>query len=244
MRRHRFAVVAAAVVLLGVSGPQHPLSAEDAVAILTGLKGTVEAAHADEGTWKKAEIGLLLQVGDTLRTGDGSTVTLLLANGKKLNVFARSTVDFSPEMAGGAAGRAAFKALWTAMVGKFSESRDITRGVVGTTRGPKKALVDAPLADAEQAELSAQVDEVEAADVDETSRSLMLGVLFEGARQYERAEARYRQAIEGSPAEGRLYDALGSLYFRLGQKEKLSELREEKKKAADAADPGDAPRGE
>jgi hypothetical protein len=37
-----------------------------------------------------------------------------------------------------------------------------------------------------------------------------------------------------SPGEGRLYDALGSLYAHLGQKEKYNELKDRKKKMVNA----------
>jgi hypothetical protein len=241
-------LLAYAFIVLAPLAFPHRVVAEDSVAILTGLKGAVESSRSGEGGWRKAEIGLTLRAGDKLRTGDAAAATLLLANGRKLSVLPNSIVDFFPEMGRdkgdqSGVGKAA-KGLWNALVGKFSESRDISvaKGVVGTTRAPRRLVGDGTLSEDEQRQLGEQVSDLETMEIDEVSRHLLLAVLFEGAKQYARAEANYIAAIELSPAEGRLYDTLGSLYTRLGQKEKLNDLKEQKKKMVLADDSEGSPR--
>jgi tetratricopeptide (TPR) repeat protein len=221
--------------------------AEGGVAIVTGISGKVETARAGQETWRRAEVGLSLLMGDRLRTAEGATATLLLGNGQKLNVLPNSIVNVSAEMGKGG-GRSsgvgkALKGLWSALAGKFDESKDISaaKGVVGTLRGPKKPLADAALSEEDKAQLAEQVTELEALDADAVSQNLLLAVAYEGAKQYARAEASYLKAIGADPGEGRLYDALGSLYTHLGQKEKLDALKEQKRKMVIAQETENSP---
>jgi tetratricopeptide (TPR) repeat protein len=237
MNRRSMTCVWTALLLLALLASPQKASAEEGVAIVTGITGGVETARAGEETWRRAEIGLAFRAGDRLRTSDGASATLLLGNGHKLSVLPNSMLSFSAEMGGekGAASGAgrALKGLWGALVSKFSDSKDISaaKGVVGTVRGPKKLIADTALADDDESQLSEQVAEVEGVDIDDLSRHLMLGVLYERAKQFARAEENYLKAIDLSPGEGRLYDTLGSLYARLGQKDKFNDLKERKKKA-------------
>ena len=231
-------VLTALLVLALFASPQKA-RAEEGIALLTGLTGRVETARSDGETWRRAEIGLTLRAGDRLRTGDGAKATLLLGDGRTLHVLPNSVVSVSAEMGREKSSSSgvsnAMRSLWNALVSKFNESRDIdvTTGVVGTVRGPKRPLTDAALSDDEEKQLAEQVSGLEVANVDSVSRLIMLAVMYEGAKQYARAEENYLEAIELSPLEGRLYDTLGSLYARLGQKEKFNDLKERKQKVID-----------
>jgi tetratricopeptide (TPR) repeat protein len=228
-------IYTAFVFLALLANPQKAV-ADEGIAILTGITGGVETARAGETSWRQAEVGLSLDTGDRLRTGEGAKATVLLSDGRTFSVLPNSVVNISTEMPGQKGFSSGLgnvmRVLWSALVGKFNESRDIsvTKGVVGTIRGPKKALVDAELSEDQERNLAQQVAEVEAMDIDAVSQHLIFAVLYEEAKQYARAEEHYSKAIELNPTEGRLYDTLGSLYARLGQKEKFYELKAQKAK--------------
>lgn len=224
------------VLIVGIGLPALA-AADDGVAILTAAAGSVEGCRTNATTWFKAGTGVVLYAGDRLRTGDGGKAALLLGSGKNLAVLPNSLVTFTAEMGAGGgmeSGMAkVLKGLWNAVVGKFSEAKDISvaKGVVGTVRGPKRPIKDVKLSEEAAAELAGQVKDLEAMQIDDPSIQLLLAVLFEQKKQYDRAWTSYLKAIELDPRQGRLYDALGALYVELGQKELLENLKERKRAA-------------
>lgn len=160
----------------------------------------------------------MLYAGDRLRTGDGAKATLLLGSGKNLVVLPNSLVTFTAEMGAGSGAESGLakvlKGLWNAVAGKFSEPKDISvaKGVTALKRKPKQPIKDATLSEDAAAELAGQVKDLEAMQIDDPSIQLMLAVLFEQKKQYDRAWGSYLKAIELDPVQGLFYDALGALY--------------------------------
>jgi tetratricopeptide (TPR) repeat protein len=239
MSDHRRAIgfLRLAVALVVCIGFPLRAAAEDGVAVVTAATGMVEASRAGNTAWSRAGTGLVLYAGDRLRTGDGAKATLLLGSGKNLAVLPNSLVTFTAEMGAGGGAESGLartlKNLWNAVVGKFSEAKDISvaKGVVANVRGPKRPIKDTKLSEAEAAELEGMEKDLEALQIDGSTTHFLLAVLYEQKQQYARAETSYLKAIELDPLQGRLYDALGPLYVEFGQKEKLEDLRERKRAA-------------
>jgi len=70
-------------------------SAQDRVALMTDIKGTVEVARAGETAFRAADWGSQLFEGDRVRTGADSETSLLFANGNMVSLDGGSTMTIS-----------------------------------------------------------------------------------------------------------------------------------------------------
>ncbi len=82
-----------AVMVTGLLAPA--ASAQDRVALMTDIKGTVEVARAGETTFRAADWGSQLFEGDRVRTGADSETSLLFANGNMVSLDGGSTMTIS-----------------------------------------------------------------------------------------------------------------------------------------------------
>ncbi len=81
------------LLLLIVLLPISPALAQEAGEIIS-LLGTAEVWR--EGRWQPVEAGVALAAGETVRTGEGSRVAVLLANGAQLKLNANSRLELKP----------------------------------------------------------------------------------------------------------------------------------------------------
>ncbi|PIQ62460.1 MAG: hypothetical protein COV99_05750 [Bacteroidetes bacterium CG12_big_fil_rev_8_21_14_0_65_60_17] len=82
-------------LLFGILVLPGALHAQDRVALMTDIKGTVEVARAGEATFKPADWGSQLFEGDQVRTGADSKTALLFANGNMVSLDGGSTMTIS-----------------------------------------------------------------------------------------------------------------------------------------------------
>lgn len=89
VRRSFFSFALGALLFTG------SLYAQDRVALMTDIKGTVEVARAGETSFRAADWGSQLFEGDRVRTGASSQTSLLFANGNMVSLDGESTMTIS-----------------------------------------------------------------------------------------------------------------------------------------------------
>ncbi len=96
-RRNPWFLVLLAVLV--AASPTLPTHAQDAIARLLDLQGTVEVRRSGDTTWSQATEGSALNPGDTLRTLGRSQATILRPDGTTLELYPLSEATVEDEKA-------------------------------------------------------------------------------------------------------------------------------------------------
>jgi hypothetical protein len=96
-RRNPWFLVLLAVLI--AASPALPAHAQEAIARLLDLQGSVEVRRSGESTWSPAQAGSALNPGDTLRTQGRSQATILRPDGTTLELFPLSEATIEDEKA-------------------------------------------------------------------------------------------------------------------------------------------------
>ena len=87
------------LALLVAVGPALPVQAQEAIARLLELQGSVEVRRKGDSTWSPAKAGSPLNPGDTLRTLGRSQATVLRSDGTTLELYPLSEATLEDEKA-------------------------------------------------------------------------------------------------------------------------------------------------
>jgi hypothetical protein len=230
-------------ILLAAAAQVQARETDEPLALVAEITNQVDLYLAEDDLWVSAEVGMDVFEGDEIRTGRSSGALLLLSSGETLRVPEKSSICFSsPERDISSVLRTLLGGLWGAIARKFVDAEDaeVTSGLVGAIRGETEQgeLCDHELSADQTAQLERERASLEENLDGGSTRSLLMGILYEQHRQYLSAERAYLAAIRQSPQETRLYDLLLDLYLEAGAHDKLERTRQLKNEAAAAREGG------